>query len=115
VNGRPIINAYGYSTLRYRYDEHGRETDRELLDANGRTVDYRVCVDRIAPGSVASESGLMVGDYLLTYDGQTVSTSDHFTNTLERFKGAGPASWGSSDPANSSVWMSHQGVLRGLS
>src|SRR4029453_16458108 len=72
ANGRPIINAYGYSTVRYRYDEHGRETGRELLDTNSRPLAFRVCVDRITPGSVASESGLMAGDYILTYDGQTV-------------------------------------------
>jgi hypothetical protein len=25
ASGKPMMNAYGYSTMRYSYDEHGRE------------------------------------------------------------------------------------------
>ena len=87
MNGRPIINAYGYSILRHRYDEHGRDTGRELLDTTGRPLPFKVGVDRVALGSVASDVGLKVGDLILTYDGQTVSTIDQFTNTFELFRG----------------------------
>jgi hypothetical protein len=85
--GRPVINAYGYSTLRYLYDQHGREVGRELLDLQGRILEFKLSVDRITQGSVAADVGLKVGDLVLTYDGQTVSTSEHFTNTLERYRG----------------------------
>jgi len=87
LNGRPIINAYGYSILRHRYDEHGRDAGRELLDTTGKRLDFKVSVDRVARGSVASDAGLTVGDLILTYDGQTVSTIDQFTNTFELFRG----------------------------
>jgi S1-C subfamily serine protease len=73
--------------VRYRYDEHGRETGRELLDTEGRKLEFKVGVDRVTRGSVAAETGLRVGDLILTYDGQTVSTSYQFTNTLELFRG----------------------------
>lgn len=87
ATGRAVMNAYGYSIIRYRYDEHGRETGIELLDTERRKLDFKVSVDHIANGSVASEAGLKVGDVILTYDGQTVSTSDQFMNTLELFRG----------------------------
>jgi YD repeat-containing protein len=87
LNGRPIVNAYGYSILRHRYDEHGRDAGRELLDAAGRPLDFKISVDRVARGSVASDAGLAAGDLMLTYDGQTVSTIDQFTNTFELFRG----------------------------
>jgi YD repeat-containing protein len=87
MNGRPIINAYGYSILRHRYDEHGRDAGRELLDTTGRALVFKVSVDRVAPGSVAADAGLKVGDLILTYDGQSVSTIDQFTNTFELFRG----------------------------
>jgi len=87
VNGNPVRNAYGYSTVRYSYDEHGRETGRVLVDTDGRTLPFKVSVDRMAPGSVAEESGLRAGDLVVAYDGQTVSTSDQFMNKLELFSG----------------------------
>ena len=73
--------------MKYRYDEHGRENGRELLDSERRKLAFKVSVDRVAGGSVASEAGLKVGDVILTYDGQTVLTSDQFINTLELFRG----------------------------
>jgi len=87
ANGQAIMNAYGYSSLRYKYDEHGRETDRELLDTEGRAIEFAVVVDRVAGGSVASDAGLHVGDIILDYDGLPVRTSHQFTNTLELFRG----------------------------
>lgn len=87
ATGRPVINRYGYSIVKYRYDEHGRENGRELLDSERRKLAFKVSVDRVAGGSVASEAGLKVGDVILTYDGQTVLTSDQFINTLELFRG----------------------------
>jgi TIR domain-containing protein/PDZ domain-containing protein len=86
VNGSLIMNAYGYATVKYSYDEHGRETGREVLDTQGRSLPFKVGVDRIAPGSVAAESGLEIGDLIVAYDGQTVSTSEQFLNKLELFR-----------------------------
>jgi YD repeat-containing protein len=87
ATGKAITNAYGYSVLRYFYDDHGRETGRELLDTEGRQLEFKVAVDRINASSTAAAVGLKVGDFILTYDGQPVSTSYQFTNQLERFKG----------------------------
>jgi hypothetical protein len=87
VNGNPVRNAYGYAIVRYSYDEHGRETGRVLVDTDGRTLPFKVSVDRMSPGSVAEESGLRAGDLIVAYDGQTVSTSDQFLNKLELFSG----------------------------
>src|SRR5262249_15532450 len=50
------------------------------------TLDFKISIDRIAPGSVASEAGLLPGDTILAYDGQAVSTIDQFTNTFELFR-----------------------------
>jgi S1-C subfamily serine protease len=58
-----------------------------LLDATGKPLAFKVSVDRVARGSVASDAGLKVGDLILTYDGQAVSTIDQFTNTFELFRG----------------------------
>jgi S1-C subfamily serine protease len=41
----------------------------------------------VALGSVAADAGLKVGDVIVTYDGQSVSTIDQFTNTFELFRG----------------------------
>src|SRR6202022_1074637 len=58
-----------------------------LVDTDGRTLPFTVSVDRMAPGSVAEESGLRAGDLIVAYDGQTVSTSDQFMNKVELFSG----------------------------
>jgi len=58
-----------------------------LLDTEGRKHPFVVGIDSITPGSVAADVGLKAGDAILTYDGEAVSTSDQFTNKLERFKG----------------------------
>jgi hypothetical protein len=41
ATGKAIRNAYGYSIVRYLYDEHGRETGRELFDTDGRRLDAK--------------------------------------------------------------------------
>jgi YD repeat-containing protein len=87
TNGKPLQNAYGYASVRYSYDEYGRERGRELLDIRGQTLQFNVSVDRITPGSVAVDASLRVGDVILSYDGEAVSTSHQFTNILERLKG----------------------------
>jgi YD repeat-containing protein len=85
--GRPVTNAHGYSTLRYSYDEHGRETGRELIDASRRSVTFRVVVDKVAEGSVAADAGFRAEDVIVTYDGEPVATSYEFDNRFELFKG----------------------------
>jgi len=90
IAGRPITNAYGYSVMRYSYDEHGIETGRQLLDVNGKALTFRVGVDKVVRGSSAAGSGFRVGDVVLTYDGEAVTTRYHFTNRLELFKGDRP-------------------------
>ncbi len=86
-DGRPMTNAYGYSVMRYSYDAHSLETGRELLDVRGRALTFKLGVDRVVRGSVAADSGFRVGDVLLTYDGEAVTTRYDFTNRLELFKG----------------------------
>jgi YD repeat-containing protein len=90
TSGRPMTNAYGYSVMRYSYNEYGIETGRQLLDVNGRALNFRLTVTRVVRGSIAADSGFRVGDVLLTYDGETVTTNYDFANRLELFKGDRP-------------------------
>ena len=80
-------NARGFSSMRFSYDEYGRETGRTVFDVTGRKLDYRTVVERVWPSSFAMEVGLRPGDVILTYDGELVANSHHFVNTLELFKG----------------------------
>ncbi len=82
-----MTNAYGYSKLRYSYDEHGRETGRQLLDTSGRSVTFRVGLERVTEASVAADAGFRAGDVIVTYDGEPVATSYDFENRFELFKG----------------------------
>jgi PDZ domain len=86
-SGRPMMNAYGYSRLRYSYDEHGRETGRQLFDTAGRSVTFRVGLERVTDASVAADAGFRAGDVIVTYDGEPVATSYDFENRFELFKG----------------------------
>jgi YD repeat-containing protein len=85
--GRLMRNAQGFSTMRFSYDEYGREIGRTVFDVTGQKLDYRTVVDRVLPGSFAMEVGLRPGDVILTYDGEIVADSHQFVNTLEVFKG----------------------------
>lgn len=85
--GRPVTNAYGYATLRYSYDEHGRETGRLLLDTSGRSVPFRVSVEKVTEASVAADAGFRAGDIVVAYDSEPVATSYEFENRFELFQG----------------------------
>jgi hypothetical protein len=90
VNGRPTTNAYGYATMRVSYDKYGHEVGRELIDVTGRSLRSKVIVDRVTRSSVGADAGFLAGDIILTYDGEEVTTTDHFTNQLELFRGDRP-------------------------
>jgi hypothetical protein len=87
TTGRPMMNAYGYSTIRYEYDEYGRETGRRLLDVVGRSLAFKVVVDKVIDGSVTADAGLRAGDVIVAYDGELVETTYQFANRFELFKG----------------------------
>jgi YD repeat-containing protein len=87
TTGKRMINAYGYSTIRFSYDKYGRESGRQMLDAFGRPVTFKVTVDKVYEGSVAADAGLRVGDVILTYDGEPVDTTYELWNRFELFKG----------------------------
>jgi YD repeat-containing protein len=65
-NDRLVRHAYGYATSRVSYDDLGRETKREHLDANGTPVFTRVAIDKIEPDSKSQRIGLQVGDLILS-------------------------------------------------
>jgi YD repeat-containing protein len=87
TTGKPMANAYGYSTIRYSYDQYGHETGRQLLDASGRPLTLKVIVDKVTQGSVAADAGFRAGDVIRTYDGERVETSYQFSRRFELFKG----------------------------
>jgi len=87
ASGRPVNNAFGYSTIKYLYDEYSRETGREMFDLSGRALETLVTVDKVVAGSVAADTGFQHADAILSYDGEVVRSIYQFTNTLEVFKG----------------------------
>lgn len=87
TNGKPMMNAFGYAIVAYKYDEHGRETGRALFNLARQPLALKVAVNKVRTGSVADDAGLRPGDVLLTVGGEVVETSYQFVSRLELFRG----------------------------
>jgi YD repeat-containing protein len=87
TNGRPMVNAFGYAIVAYKYDEYGRETGRTLFNLVRQPLALKVVVNKVRTGSTADEAGLRPGDVLLAVGGEAVETSYQFVSRLELFRG----------------------------
>jgi YD repeat-containing protein len=83
---RLVQTVDGYATMRYTYDDLGRETRRAFFDVNGVPVYTRVTIRKFEPGSNGQQRGLEVGDVFLSYDGEDVS-NEHAFKELELVRG----------------------------
>jgi YD repeat-containing protein len=74
ADGKPAHDD-GVVTIKYSYDDQGRQTHVTYLDAQAREVAVELVVRNVIPGGAGAQAGLVSGDHLLTYNGEKV-TSD---------------------------------------
>ena len=83
---RLVQLVYGYATIRYTYDDLGRETTPMFFDVHGDPVHTRVVLEKVEPDRTGAQRGLHVGDILVSYDGEEIRDVRTFRE-LELMKG----------------------------
>jgi len=73
TDGKPF-HADGSVTIKYSYDDQGRQTKVTYLDAQGHELQMELVVHRVAPGGNGALGGIKAGDRLLSYNGQQISS-----------------------------------------
>ena len=88
-----VRSALGYATVRFSYDDLGRESKREFFDVNGAPVRTNVTIEKLEPDGTARRVGAQVMDQIVAYDGEHVPDTRVFEE-LELVKGERPANSG---------------------
>jgi YD repeat-containing protein len=79
ADGRPWHDD-GCVVIRYEYDALGRQTKVVYLDAQNRELQMELVIRRLVPGGLGATAGLAVGDRLLTYDGERVTSLEQLAD-----------------------------------
>ena len=83
---RLVSTVYGYATMRYIYDDLGREAMWTFFDVHGEPVHTRVVLEKVEADSTGEQHGLRVGDILVSYDGDDIRDT-RTLRELELMKG----------------------------
>lgn len=86
---RLVQTVYGFATVRYTYDDLGREIRWTFFDVYGEPVHTRVVVQKVEADRAGEQNGLRVGDILVSYDGEDIRDTRTFRE-LELMPGERP-------------------------
>ncbi len=78
-SGQPFINLRGYARARYAYNTAGESTDR-FFDVQDHPMQPVVVISKVPDDSAGHEAGLLVDDWLWSYDGQRVNTVEQLSD-----------------------------------
>jgi len=73
ADGKPA-HSDGVVTIKYTYDDLGRQSKVTYLDARDHEMHMELVVQRVVPGGNGAQAGLMPGDHILSYNGQQVDS-----------------------------------------
>jgi opacity protein-like surface antigen len=77
VDGKPAHDS-GCVRITYTYDDLGHETDVTYWDTLNKSIPVEVTIGSVFAGQVGARAGLLVGDRVLTYAGQRVTSIKRF-------------------------------------
>jgi hypothetical protein len=77
VDGKPGHDS-GCVRITYTYDDMGHETNVTYWDAQNKSITVEVTIGSVFAGQVGARAGLLVGDRVLTYAGQRVTSIKRF-------------------------------------
>ena len=81
INGEPAHDS-GCVRITYTYDGLGRETGVTYWDAQSKSIPVEVAIGSTMSGQAGARVGLLVGDRVLTYAGQKITSVKRFEELI---------------------------------
>jgi hypothetical protein len=81
VDGEPAHDS-GCVRITYTYDDLGHETGVTYWDEQNKSIPVEVAIGSVLAGQVGARAGLLVGDRVLTYAGQKVTSVKRFEELI---------------------------------